>query len=76
MRGLTHAGECEKVRRVDYELTDLGQKLTVPLRSIYDWAKKHRPAMEAARKRYAERLRAMEPPSGSAGSLKPSRRVV
>src|SRR6266478_4429733 len=41
--------------RVDYELTDLGQKLTVPLRSIYDWARKHRPAMEAARRKYSER---------------------
>src|SRR5712675_3577946 len=35
--------------RVDYELTELGHKLTVPLRSIYDWAKRHRPEMEAAR---------------------------
>jgi DNA-binding HxlR family transcriptional regulator len=41
--------------RVDYELTDLGQTLTVPLRAIYDWATKHRPEMEAARKRYTER---------------------
>jgi DNA-binding HxlR family transcriptional regulator len=59
--------------RVDYELTDLGEKLIVPLRSIYDWVKKHRPEMEAARKKYVERHRAA---ASGAGSLpKPSRRA-
>ena len=60
--------------RVDYELTDLGQKLTVPLRSIYDWAKKHRPEMEAARKKYAEKLRATASRPVSLASPKQSRR--
>ena len=40
--------------RVDYELTELGQLLIVPLQSIYDWAIKHRPTMLAAREKYAE----------------------
>ena len=43
--------------RVDYELTDLGRKLMVPLRSLYDWAVKHRAAMLAARRKFAERER-------------------
>jgi DNA-binding HxlR family transcriptional regulator len=43
--------------RVDYELTDLGRKLMVPLRELYDWALKHRPAMLAARQRFADRER-------------------
>jgi DNA-binding HxlR family transcriptional regulator len=44
--------------RVDYELTQLGRNLMTPLRSLYDWAVKHRPAMLAARKRFAEKERA------------------
>jgi DNA-binding HxlR family transcriptional regulator len=43
--------------RVEYELTQLGRNLMTPLRSLYDWAVKHRPAMLAARKRFAERER-------------------
>jgi len=43
--------------RVDYELTKLGRDLMVPLRSLYDWAVKHRPAMLAARKRFADKER-------------------
>jgi len=43
--------------RVDYELTDLGRLLMVPLQSLYDWAKKHRPAMLAAREKFAARNR-------------------
>ena len=43
--------------RVDYELTQLGKNLMVPLRSLYDWAVKHRPAMLAARKRFADKER-------------------
>lgn len=40
--------------RVDYELTELGRKLIVPLHALYEWAVEHRPAMLAARKRFAE----------------------
>jgi DNA-binding HxlR family transcriptional regulator len=43
--------------RVDYELTELGNRLMGPLRSLYDWAVKHRPAMLAARKKFAEKER-------------------
>jgi len=43
--------------RVDYELTELGNRLMVPLQSLYDWAVKHRPAMLAARKKFAEKER-------------------
>jgi DNA-binding HxlR family transcriptional regulator len=43
--------------RVDYELTQLGRNLMTPLRSLYDWAVKHRSAMLAARKRFAEKER-------------------
>ena len=43
--------------RVDYELTDLGQTLTIPLQVLYHWAAEHRPAIEAARQRFAEKPR-------------------
>ena len=43
--------------RVDYELTQLGKNLMGPLRSLYDWAVKHRPAMLVARKKFAEKER-------------------
>lgn len=41
--------------RVDYELTDLGNKLVPPLRALYDWAQEFRPAMLAARDEFAKR---------------------
>ncbi len=47
--------------RVDYELTELGKRLMVPLQSLYDWAAKHRPAMLAARKKFAEKERLAGP---------------
>jgi DNA-binding HxlR family transcriptional regulator len=43
--------------RVDYELTVLGRKLIVPLQSLYDWAVEHRPAMLAAREKFAKKRR-------------------
>jgi DNA-binding HxlR family transcriptional regulator len=43
--------------RVDYALTDLGQTLTAPLQVLYSWAAEHRPAIEAARQRFAEKSR-------------------
>src|ERR1700712_5252959 len=39
--------------RVDYELTELGQKLTVVLQALYDFALTHRPEMLAARAKFA-----------------------
>ncbi|CAB3802957.1 winged helix-turn-helix transcriptional regulator [Pararobbsia alpina] len=41
--------------RVDYELTDLGRSLFVPLRSLHTWAVEHRAAMVAAREAFEER---------------------
>jgi DNA-binding HxlR family transcriptional regulator len=41
--------------RVDYELTDLGRSLIVPLRSLHSWAVEHQPAMLAAREEFAKR---------------------
>src|SRR6202521_3485266 len=41
--------------RVDYELTDLGRSLIVPLRSLRSWAVEHGPAMLAAREEFAKR---------------------
>jgi DNA-binding HxlR family transcriptional regulator len=43
--------------RVDYELTELGRKLIVPLRVLYDWAVEYRPAMLAAREKFAKKER-------------------
>jgi len=42
--------------RVEYELTDLGRTLVVPLHGLYEWVQKHLPAIEAARKRFAEKV--------------------
>ena len=44
--------------RVDYELTELGRKLIVPLQALYDWAVEHRADMLTARGRFAEKQRA------------------
>jgi DNA-binding HxlR family transcriptional regulator len=41
--------------RVDYELTELGRKLIVPLRALADWARKNRPAILAAREAFRKR---------------------
>jgi DNA-binding HxlR family transcriptional regulator len=44
-----------KPPRVDYELTDLGRTLIVPLQAIHTWTVAHQPAMLAAREKFAER---------------------
>jgi DNA-binding HxlR family transcriptional regulator len=41
--------------RVDYELTDLGRKLIVPLKALSKWARENRPAMLAAREAFQKR---------------------
>lgn len=41
--------------RVEYELTDLGRTLVVPLHGLYEWVRKYLPAIEAARKIFAEK---------------------
>jgi DNA-binding HxlR family transcriptional regulator len=38
--------------RVDYELTELGRTLLVPLAALYDWANTHRDDIQAARERH------------------------
>jgi DNA-binding HxlR family transcriptional regulator len=41
--------------RVDYELTELGRKLILPLRALSEWARENRPAMLAAREAFRRR---------------------
>jgi len=41
--------------RVDYELTDLGRKLIVPLKALSKWARENRPAILAAREAFQGR---------------------
>ncbi|OJH41739.1 winged helix-turn-helix transcriptional regulator [Cystobacter ferrugineus] len=42
--------------RVDYELTQLGRDVLVPLNALAQWALAHREHVEAARKTYDERV--------------------
>ncbi|MFT0859255.1 winged helix-turn-helix transcriptional regulator [Ancylobacter sp. G4_0304] len=53
--------------RVDYELTDLGRSLLVPLRGLVAWAEGHHQAVKAARRRYAG--------AGEAGAAPPEKAV-
>ena len=41
--------------RVDYELTQLGRKLIVPLKALAKWARENRPAMLAAREAFRKK---------------------
>lgn len=41
--------------RVDYELTELGRKLIVPLQALSEWARENRAAMLAAREAFRRR---------------------
>ena len=38
--------------RVDYELTEIGRSLLVPVQALAEWAKWNRPGIEAARRRF------------------------
>lgn len=38
--------------RVEYELTDLGQELQVPVRALGDWARRNIQRIDAARERF------------------------
>ncbi len=38
--------------RVDYELTDLGRELLVPVRALGDWARAYMARIEESRRRY------------------------
>ncbi|NWE77763.1 helix-turn-helix transcriptional regulator [Pseudomonas yamanorum] len=61
LRGLEQDGLVKRTvfptipPRVDYELTDLGRQLIVPLQSLFDWAMEHQPAMLTARDRFIRR---------------------
>ena len=61
LKGLEHDGLVSRTMyptippRVDYELTELGAKLIVPLEVLYDWAIEHRPAILAAREAFARK---------------------
>lgn len=58
LRGLEREGLVTRTAfatippKVQYELTDLGRSLIVPLTSLADWAHQNRSAMEAMRARY------------------------
>jgi len=41
--------------RVDYELTELGRKLILPLKALSKWARENRPAIVAAREAFQRR---------------------
>lgn len=41
--------------RVDYELTELGRALLVPVQALADWAREHRGAVQRARSRFDAR---------------------
>jgi DNA-binding HxlR family transcriptional regulator len=43
--------------RVDYELTELGRTLLVPLGALSDWANMHRDDIQAARERHDREFR-------------------
>ena len=43
--------------RVDYELTELGRTLLVPLGALYDWANTHREDIQAAREKFDHEVR-------------------
>jgi DNA-binding HxlR family transcriptional regulator len=47
--------------RVDYELTELGRGLIVPLKALAEWARENRPAMLAARETFRTRAQRGSP---------------
>jgi DNA-binding HxlR family transcriptional regulator len=49
---LTAALHASVPPRVDYELTELGQTLLIPLGALADWANTHRGDIQAARDRH------------------------
>jgi len=43
--------------RVDYELTDLGRALLVPVNALGEWPRENRPLIDAARQRFDAQVR-------------------
>lgn len=62
MRGLERDGFVSRTAyptvppRVDYDLTDLGRSLREPISRLGEWAFAHRPAVDAARVAFDQRL--------------------
>lgn len=61
LRGLERDGLVKRTAfptippKVEYELTELGQSLIEPLKSLANWAQSQRPAIEAARRHFDAR---------------------
>lgn len=61
LRSLERDGFCTRrvfatvPPRVEYELTDLGRDLLVPVKALGDWAVANRQRVDAARRRFDER---------------------
>ena len=62
LRNLERDGFCTRTvfatvpPRVDYELTALGRDLLVPVKALGDWAVDNRERIDAARRRFDERI--------------------
>jgi DNA-binding HxlR family transcriptional regulator len=54
--------------RVDYELTDLGRDLLIPVAALGDWAIRHRDSIDAARGAFDAKAGASEPAVRSVSS--------
>lgn len=61
LKGLERDGLVERTMypsippRVEYELTNLGEKLIAPLRTLYEWAVAYRSAIQSAREAFDSR---------------------
>ncbi|PRD41811.1 transcriptional regulator [Phyllobacterium phragmitis] len=55
--------------RVEYELTDLGRELLVPVRALGEWAIENEERVSAARKRFDAARGAAQEPFRPAGSM-------
>jgi DNA-binding HxlR family transcriptional regulator len=70
LRGLERDGFVKRTvtpsipPRVDYELTDLGRELLVPVKALGNWALENQPRIAAARQRFDS---AQEPPGPGLG---------
>jgi DNA-binding HxlR family transcriptional regulator len=66
LRGLERDGLVTRIAfatippRVDYELTEAGHSLTLPLKTLAAWARSRQPEIEAAQRRFDERENEVE----------------
>ena len=69
LRGLERDGFCTRKvfptvpPRVEYQLTELGRDLLVPVKALGDWAVANRQRVDAARRRFDARKAANPPPA-------------